>query len=63
MGWVFVGFGVWKVALYLGNSKRAIAILSDDDLHQIRWLTFVVFVWAIDKANLVSIKLQLPRFS
>ena len=62
MGWIFVCFCVGKVALDLCDSKRAIAILSDDDLHEVRWLTFVVFVGSVNKADFISIKFQLPRF-
>ena len=60
--WVLVGFGVWKVALDACDTEATVAVLADDDLHQIRWLALVVFVGSVNKANLVSVKLQLARF-
>ncbi len=44
------------------DAKGTVAVLADDDLHQIRCLVPVVFVGAIHKTDFISIKLQLPRF-
>ena len=60
--WKLVGFGIGKVALNVCDAKGTVAVLAEDDLHQVGWLVPVVFVGTIHKANLVSIKLQLPRF-
>ena len=60
--WELVGFGVRKVALDACDAKAAVAILADDDLHEVRWLALVVLVGAINKPDFIRIKLQLARF-
>ena len=60
--WKLVGFGIGKVALDACDAKASVAVLADDDFHKVGWLVPIMLVRSVNKANLVSIKLQLPRF-